>query len=200
MRVIAAAIFVFALMLGLAGLASYLNLFAYRITGLAIGVLTVLGCVGALALFQKRGRDLLGNVSPEQHLRDLESQGLLLSEDHVATRAFEVEEIEDEGMHFFVELLDGRVLFLTGQYLYDYEPDPKGKRPRRFPCSEFTVRRHRDEKYVADLICRGTVIEPELRAPPFKERDWLNDKIPSNGEIIAMSYDEIKRQRLTAGS
>ena len=36
--------------------------------------------------------------------------------------------------------------FLSGQYLYDYEPisdDPDANEARSFPCTEFTVRRHR---------------------------------------------------------
>jgi hypothetical protein len=201
MRVIAAAVSVFALMLGLAGLASYLNLFAYpRATGIGIGVLTLIASFAALALFNKR-QNLVGHVSPDQHLRELESQGLLVSEEYVATRAFEVEEFEDEGMHFFVELKDGRVLFLSGQYLYDYEPieDRKAARPRRFPCSEFTIRRHRNEKYVADLVCKGPAIEPEVVAPPFAQKDWRAEKVPSDGEIISDTpYEELKRQRLAA--
>jgi hypothetical protein len=199
MRVISAAVFVFALMLGLAGLASYLNLFLYpRITGIAIGILTLLGCLGALALFNKRGSDFFGQTIPEEHLHDLESQELLLDEDFVALRAFEVEEFEDEGMHFFVELQDERVLFLSGQYLYDYEPinARNGLKPRRFPCSEFTVRRHKDKNYVADLICRGKVLEPESLAPPFTDQEWREDKVPSDGEIITrISFDQLKKQR-----
>ena len=45
-----------------------------------------------------------------------------MSERFTASRAFAVEEFEDEGSHYFVDLTDNRVLFLSGQYLYDYEP------------------------------------------------------------------------------
>ena len=61
-------------------------------------------------------------------------------------RAFGVKEFEDEGLHYFLELTDGRVLVLSGQYLYDYEAisdDSETNRPRAFPCSEFTLRRHK---------------------------------------------------------
>jgi hypothetical protein len=197
-RVIGAAIFAFALMLGLAGLASYLGLFAYpAITGIAIGVLMVLGIIGALALFNIRGKSATG-PSDEEQIRALEANGLLADEDYAATRAFEVEEFEDEGMHFFVELEDGRVLFLSGQYLYDYEPDARAGKPRRFPCSAFTVRRHKVERYAVDLICNGKIIEPEVLAPAFGEEVWTDGAVPGDGEIISGTYEEIKRARLAA--
>ena len=66
-----------------------------------------------------------------------------------ATRAFGVEDYGDEGSHYFLELADGSgILALCGQYLYAYEPitdDPELNQPRRFPCTSFTVRRHRTE-------------------------------------------------------
>ena len=71
-----------------------------------------------------------------------------------------MEEFEDEGLHYFIELVDGRVLFLSGQYLYDYEPisdDPESNQPRSFPCTEFTVRRHKNDGCVVDLLRAGTV-------------------------------------------
>ena len=54
-------------------------------------------------------------------------------------------------------------------YLYDYEAisdDSETNRPRAFPCSEFTLRRHKTESYVAEIRCRGSVLEPEVMAPP----------------------------------
>jgi hypothetical protein len=196
MRVVAAAVSIFALMLGLAGAASYLNLFRYPVVaGIGIAVLTILGCIAALALFNKKA---LQGVPFEEQIRALESQGLLTSEDFVALRAFEVEEMEDEGMHFYVELQDKRVLFLSGQYLYDYEPtaDSGTGRARRFPCSEFILRRHRVENYVADLVCKGKAFDPEFVAPPFSEKELYAGQVPSNGDIIAdITYDELKRQR-----
>ena len=44
-----------------------------------------------------------------------------------------MEELEDEGVSYFLELDDGAVLFLSGQYL-DEDESP-------FPCTEFIVRR-----------------------------------------------------------
>lgn len=77
----------------------------------------------SLFLFNKPGcRPSLPGKSFDQQIAEWETQGLLVSEIFVATRAFQVEEFEDEGSHYYIELADGAVLYLNGQYLYDYEP------------------------------------------------------------------------------
>ena len=47
-------------------------------------------------------------------IEESEGQGLLLTEEYQATRAFQLDEWEDEGSHYFVELRDGSVLYLNG--------------------------------------------------------------------------------------
>ena len=137
---------------------------------------------------------------PEQYVRELESQGLLTTTAFKAVRAFEVEEFEDEGLHYFLELEDGSVLYLTGQELYDYtetDDDLETPLPRRFPCTEFTVKRHREKHFIVDLICGGESLEPEVTAPPFTERDYERDLVPDDGEIIVEeTYDQIKQRLL----
>lgn len=203
MRVVGAGCFVFGGLLGLVALAGATGAFDRGPRWLVGPVLAaaLLGLIGvAQWLFNPRGSDPLGRKSGEQRLRQLESLGLLDSAEFRVTRAFGVQEFEDEGLHFYLELADGRVLFLSGQYLYDFEPitdDPDVNQPRLFPCSEFTVRRHRKEGWVADMQCRGIVLEPELVAPPFSQRDWKANRVPADGQVIAhQTYDELKRERL----
>jgi hypothetical protein len=137
------------------------------------------------------------NWTGEDFIQHLEESGLLVDEQYRATRAFAVEEFEDEGSAYFVELEDGRVLFLMGQYLYDYEPiedDPELNQPRIFPCTEFTLRRHREEGYVADLVCTGEPFEPEVTVAPFGEEIYEKGGVPEDGEIVeGRSYEELKR-------
>jgi membrane protein implicated in regulation of membrane protease activity len=129
-------------------------------------------------------------------------ESTLVSQQYHARRAFQVEELEDLGSSYFIELADGSVLFVTGQYLYEYEPiddDPDENQPRRFPCTEFTVRRHPTEHWVYDIACSGEVLEPEGLARPFSYDDYDSGRIPENGQIITgRSYDEIKAQWLEA--
>ena len=51
---------------------------------------------------------------PSGTLARLESQGLLLRQRFRANRAFGVDELEDEGSHYVIELEDRSVLFLSG--------------------------------------------------------------------------------------
>lgn len=163
-------------------------------------VLFVLGGT-SMFLFNKQGyRSSLSSKSFEEQIAELERQGLLVSEEFQATRAFQVEEFEDEGSHYFIELADGTVLYLNGQYLYDYEQitdDPELNQPRRFPCSRFTLRRHRTAGYVVELTCTGDVLQPECEAPPFDQHDVKRGLIPEDGQITRdRSYEQLKRERL----
>lgn len=129
------------------------------------------------------------------NLEQMAQRGLLVHEKCEARRAFQMEEFEDEGCQYFVELKNGSVLFLCGQYLYDYEPANGGSRarPRQFPCTEFTVLRHKEFGWVVDVNCAGTALEPECEAPPFGG----DDDPPADGAIISnRSYDEIKLEMM----
>lgn len=127
---------------------------------------------------------------------ELEKQGLLLKERHEAVRAFQVEEFEDEGCQYFIELKNGSVLFLCGQYLYDYEPmEGWKKQSRKFPCTEFTMLRDKRSGFVVDVVCGGAVIEPECEVPPFTVKDHVAGGAPADGDIITdRTYDQLKRQ------
>jgi cation transport ATPase len=154
----------------------------------------------AMVLFHgKRPR----RISPEKwaaRIRKFEEDGLLIHQTFRARRAFQVDEFEDEGSSYFVELEDLSVLFLTGQYLYDYEPlksRSSATQLRSFPATEFTIRRHKENGFVVDILCHGTVLEPEALAPWFDENDFKNEVIPKDGTVIRdKTYDQIKRERL----
>jgi hypothetical protein len=136
-------------------------------------------------------------ITIEQQIHQLEQAGLLESRQFIARRAFEVEQIEDEGSQYFIELDNGQVLFLMGQYLWDYEPmlDNGNDIPRKFPSTEFVVQRHRDTDFSVDVISSGEVLEPEVCAPHFTVEDYELDRVPDDGEIIShLTYDEVKER------
>lgn len=134
----------------------------------------------------------------EVELAELEAKGLVTREQCRARRAFEVEEFEDEGAQYFIELEDGSVLFLCSQSLYEYQGSSDESDPdngRTFPCSEFTWLKHKDG-YTFDVICGGKVLPLDGEAPHFDERDIKNGSIPSDGEIFRdRSYDQLKAER-----
>jgi len=140
--------------------------------------------------------------SPDRVAKELEAKGLLQSNSYRARRAFRVEQPADErlehyGPHYFIELDDRRVLHLNGSYLTVYEPQTwmAPEQTRRFPCTEFTTRRHKLEQCVVDIVCRGQVLEPEANAPAFQESEA--DQIPDDEEIIrSKTYEQLKSERM----
>ena len=153
-------------------------------TPVVIGLLVLIfGVLLALAmrLFDRRPR-----VPPPVPI----DESTLVSQRFQARRAFEVEEFEDEGQSFFIELADGSVLFLSGQDLYDDEA--------RFPCTEFVVRRTpTGEDY--DVTCEGEPLAPEAVAPWFSGDEHDSGRVPQDGQVITdRTYDEVKAQWVDA--
>lgn len=133
--------------------------------------------------------------STEELIAELEAKNLVRREVYHARRAFQVEETEDEGSNYFIELADGRVLFISGQLLYEYEPDESGE-PRRFPCTEFELVLKSDTGDMLDLLCRGQALEPEAVAPAFTIEDFKSGWTPENLEIFDKPYETLKQERL----
>jgi hypothetical protein len=78
-------------------------------------------------------------------------------------RAWQIAELEDEGLHFVLELASGGTLFLSGQFLY--EPVAKGS----FPCEELKVSVDTRTKDVLALDCRGERIETIATLDAFSD-------------------------------
>lgn len=100
MRVIAAGLFVFSGLLAAVAILGSQNIFDRAPTWVIAPGLVLLLCVlvaSSLWLFNPKGA--LSTKSAEEHIRDLEQRGLLESTQFRATRAFGVEEFEDEGLH-----------------------------------------------------------------------------------------------------
>jgi hypothetical protein len=164
-----------------------------RVLAYALSIIPIV--VGALVLFNLGRRRPPAGPTFEQ----LRAQGLIESIEFRATRAFEVEEFEDEGMHYFIELADGSVLFLNGQYLYQFLPEShggaKGLKTSIFPSTEFTLLKHRTEPWISDVVCRGTPLKLDFVASGYP-KGWLDrDELPHNGQIFSdRTYDQIKAE------
>jgi len=169
------------------------------LTGVFFAVVLLVLVAVSMFLFDRPGQKPSLKSFAEQ-LAELERQGLLVSETYHATRAFRVEEFEDEGIHYFIELADNRILCLNGQYLYDYEEikdASESNQPRKFPCTEFTVVRHKVAGYLVDLKVAGEVLPLDCVAPPFDKQDFKRDLIYEDGLVICdRPYEDLKRERL----
>jgi hypothetical protein len=199
MRALFAGLFVFAAMMGGVWILETSHLLSGSwLNTLVIGVVMFGAIALAMQLFNKSGfRPQLIPGNQEAQIARLEQKGLLQRQSFRARRAFGVEEFEDEGPHYYIELDDGRVLYLNGQYLYEFEAiddDPEFNQARLFPCSEFEILRHAKAGYVLDIRRAGTVLEPEIILPPYTEQQLQAD-LPEDGEIItSVGYDAIRQE------
>jgi hypothetical protein len=196
LRLLAAGLFVFVSTSGLVVLLSWLFPKVQSWPVVPIAVLAFFAIIfAALILFHGKWTH---RPSEEEILAErllLEQPGMLISEPYRALRAFQLEEFEDEGSQYFLELEDHSVLYLSGQFLYEYEP--LNEKPRRFPCAQFTIRRHKDDGYIVDLLCSGEILEPEITAPPLALDELEKYGAIADGQIIqGKSYDELKAERL----
>ena len=201
MRAFLAGIFVFTVTLALVGLiGSHYPKGNFPWWAAPLIVVAMLASIlGAFFLFNWIGHRRLDlGKSAEEQLAELAAKGLVSSESFKARRAFQVEEFEDEGSHYFIELVDGTVLYLNGQYLYDYGGIMERSQAKRlFPSSEFTIRRHKTQGYVVDIVCRGDVLPLDCEAPPFDDNDEERDLIPEDGQLFRdRSYEDLKKERL----
>ena len=90
----------------------------------------LLSLFGAIAvahvLFQKKLTFTRTEKEIQAERDKLEQLGLLVHQSFRALRAFQLEEFEDEGSQYFLELEDHSVFYLSGQFLYEYEPPTIG--------------------------------------------------------------------------
>lgn len=134
--------------------------------------------------------------SHEEEIAGLEAHGLLTGTSYSARRAFQVAELEDEGPGYFIELQDGSVLFLSGQYLHDYGQDEEAQNPQ-FPCASFTIRRHQTKGHVVDILCSGPALKLDAEAPPLTLEEMSSDNALEDGQIIRnRTYDELRKERM----
>lgn len=145
---------------------------------LVVGFCAVLFTLGILAW---RGARKSGFDAVAAETERLRRSGMLDSRSHRISRAFHVAESAVEGPHYFLEIEDGRVLYLAGQYLY--QEDGEGL----FPAARITIVRHKKHGYVVDLVCDGghVALAADLPAAP---RAW---EPYADGDMLDTPFDEL---------
>ena len=148
-----------------------------------------LGAVGAIVLaalmvayMRRRRPDARGRAA---YARDL-AEGLAEETTFDIVDAIRVEEFEDEGSQYFLRLSDGQVLFLAGQYLYE------GEKAHTFPCRKIRTTRAPNSRLLLDLVCDGPYLEVSAVRPPFSRREHEQSKVPHDGDVLAVSFDELR--------
>jgi hypothetical protein len=119
--------------------------------------------------------------------RDLAGGMARVSEARV-TDAIRVEEAEDEGSSYYLQLDDSRVLFLTGQYLYEVEED------RSFPNTRVTVLRAPATRVVLGVSCEGSAFAPSGTLPPFATDEYDQGRVPEDGAVLELDFTSLRRR------
>ncbi|MGH7517069.1 MAG: hypothetical protein ACREOC_06320 [Gemmatimonadales bacterium] len=106
---------------------------------------------------------------------------------YTATDAIGIQESEDEGMAFYLQLTDDRVLYLGGQYL-DALADTQ-----RFPATEFEISRVAASDRFLALTPRGRYLPPSSEREPFTAEEYEHDRIPEDRAFVEARFEDLRR-------
>ena len=160
----------------------------------------------------RRGEEKMG----QEYQRDLEEGETEVWHCDVS-RVVELEEREDEGPSFFLELAPGQALFLQSQSFQDFlgdeygledeevsePPDDPGVWPpppradssssqRVFPCRQFDlVYAPNSRMPLADIVCWGERFEKWPTYSPDWEMYRKMNRYPEDGDILPVSLDTL---------
>ncbi len=137
----------------------------------------------ATMLYMRKGRAKW--TSRQDYAADLEG-GRAAEVTYDVVDAIRVEEFEDEGSNYFLKLADNKVLFLTGQYLYDSEEG------NAFPSTRIRVTRAPRSRLMLDLECLGTPLQPSTTRPPFSHEDHRSGRVPKDGEMLDVDFETLR--------
>jgi hypothetical protein len=169
----------------------------YAALGLTWPAIIAAGAAVAFAHYLYRKTQPLLSMEREGHARDL-AAGTATCFTFDVVDALRVEELEDEGSAYYLKLADGRVLFLQGQYLYEYEArdeDEDGNpAPARFPADRFTVERTAGSGLVLGITNFGRLIPVSGVLPPFSLDERGGDAVPNDGDILTIDFDSLRRR------
>lgn len=181
----------------------------------ALGGLIVAGC---LLYHSHRESDRFFKKLRLAYQRDLEVGEAEVWHCEVS-RVVQLEEQEDEGPGFFLELAAGQALFLQGQYLYDLVGDEFGSEDEAevseshhenssvwpppphasaspghwvFPCRQFDLVYAPNSRVpLDDLACLGKRFEEWPTYSPDLETYRKMNRYPEDGDILPVSLDSL---------
>ena len=139
--------------------------------------LALVALAAGLAVYvyvQRRERHLLSGLS----LRDDAQAGTARVTRYDVRDALAVDEFEDEGLSYYLELADGRVVFLMGQYLY--EPVEH----REFPARRVEIVRTMVTDTVLKVTALGPHLPPSATRGPFRTDEFDGDRVPADGTVL----------------
>ena len=155
-----------------------------------VDLLIVLGSVVGLFLGVREARRTAAMAAAAKSLDEMDlSGGRMEVLDCTVERAVKLEEFEDEGVGYFLDVGDSKILFLQGQYLYDVEDDGQ------FPNTHFVLTWAPHSRLVLDdPQCLGEPLMPIRTLDPEK----VGAHVPEEGAIFAGNLATLDEDGLKA--
>jgi hypothetical protein len=100
--------------------------------------------------------------------------------------AINVAELEDEGSMYYLKLRDGRILFIAGQHLYDFEEE------KRFPNTKFRAVRTPRTRELLSFVCLGDYLPATGRGRAFTVADYESGRVPEDGNVWEGDFDALR--------
>ena len=119
------------------------------------------------------------------NLKDLEN-GFAEEITYDAVDAVRVEEFEDLGSNYYLRLADGKVLFLSGQYLYEPETE------NGFPNTRFRRTVAPQSRLLLNFECLGAYFAPSSTRPSFTTEEFRSGRIPNDGTILDADFEALR--------
>ena len=141
---------------------------------------------GALALALLWGLEHWARPARARLAADL-ADARAITETFDAVDAIQVEEDSEveRPPSYYLKLADGRVLFLSGQYLQDHE--------ERFPSTRFAITRLPRSRIFLSLESLGERLQPSSKLHAFpREGPGVRDEVPDDGEILQVGFESLR--------
>lgn len=146
-------------------------------------------------LFNKKPNDSIYHIP--DNIKEAVLKGEVTKTLYHCTRAFEVGEFEDEGLHYILYVGNHQILYLTGQDLYDFQPIIEGSEiePRKFPCENFYLYHRKNTEILLKIEPLENPFEPEQF---FDERMIFTKELAfffenfTDGSLLNYDYDALK--------
>lgn len=161
----------------------------YRFIVFLVAFCLTVGCLIPAALSARR---FARKLMPQQNLaRDDLNDGQAATAEYAVTQALELPESEDEGIGYFLELSDGRILYVQGQ---DMSPDDSVKAPPgaieapKFPAANIHYSYGPKSGLRLGILPTGDYLPPRRLKP---RRFRSNDAIPEDGKFYTQGLDGV---------
>lgn len=161
----------------------------YRPVVLLVAFGVTVGCLIPAAISARR---FARKLMPQQNLaRDDLNDGQAATAEYAVTQALELPESEDEGVGYFLELSDGRILYVQGQDLYPDELEetpPDAPMAPKFPATNIHYSYGPKSGLRLSILPAGGYLPPR-RLKPRRFRG--NDAIPEDGKFYTQGLDGV---------